>query len=162
MGRRKGDKGAANGANGRRRANNTGTLEKRGEKWLARWYVYTPQGKRLRKSQMIAAGNIDEARAKLRDLTEGNALMSAEKDLKRDMERLQGVKAEIQRFEFIIGVQYSYPNNCSVVSFKGKTYINMIRSIQESELERLVFSRLVEVGIPVEIESNMRGRDAQV
>ena len=99
MGRKKGDKGAANGANGRRRANNTGTLEKRGDKWLARWYVYTPQGKRIRKSQMIAAGSIDEARAKLRDLTEGNALMSAEKDIRRDMERLQGVKAEIQRFE---------------------------------------------------------------
>jgi hypothetical protein len=30
----------------------------------------------------------------------------------------------------------------------------MIRSIEESELERLVFSRLVELGIPVEIESN--------
>jgi hypothetical protein len=41
-----------------------------------------------------------------------------------------------------------------VVSFKGKTYVNMIRSIRESELERLVFSRLVERGIPVEIESN--------
>ena len=60
----------------------------------------------------------------------------------------------IERFEFIIGVQYTYPNNCSVVSFKGKTYINMIRSIRESELERLVFSRLVDQGIPVEIESN--------
>ena len=60
----------------------------------------------------------------------------------------------IERFEFIIGVQYTYPNNCSVVSFKGKTYVNMIRSIRESELERLVFSRLVERGIPVEIESN--------
>jgi hypothetical protein len=60
----------------------------------------------------------------------------------------------IERFEFIIGVQYTYPNNCSVVSFGGKTYINMIRSIGESELERLVFSRLVELGIPVEIESN--------
>ncbi len=99
MGRKKGDSGKAHGANGRRRANNTGTLEKRGDKWLARWYVYTPQGKRLRKSQMVAAESIDDARAKLRDLTEGNALMSAEKDIKRDLERLQGVKAEIQRFE---------------------------------------------------------------
>ena len=61
---------------------------------------------------------------------------------------------EIERFEFIIGVQYTYPNNCSVVSFRGKTYVSMIRSIRESELERLVFSRLVELGIPVEIESN--------
>jgi hypothetical protein len=51
-------------------------------------------------------------------------------------------------------VQYSYPNNCSVVSWNGKTYISMIRGIQESELERLFFSRLVELGIPVEVESD--------
>ncbi len=55
----------------------------------------------------------------------------------------------IERFEFIIGVQYSYPNNCSVLSYGDKTCINMIRSIREPELERLFFSRLVEVGIPV-------------
>ena len=60
----------------------------------------------------------------------------------------------VERFEFVIGVQYSYPNNCSVVSWNGKTYISMIRGIQESELERLFFSRLVELGIPVEVESD--------
>ena len=60
----------------------------------------------------------------------------------------------VRRVEFIIGPQRSYPNNCSVLSFGGKTYINMIRSIRESELERRFFSRLVELGIPVEIESN--------
>ena len=64
------------------------------------------------------------------------------------------MKLFIERFEFIIGVQYSYPNNCSVVSWNGKTYISMIRGIQESELERLFFSRLVELGIPVEVESD--------
>ena len=62
----------------------------------------------------------------------------------------------VERFEFIIGVQYTYPNNCSVLSYGDKTYINMIRSIRESELERLFFSRLVELGVPVEIESNER------
>lgn len=66
--------------------------------------------------------------------------------------------AYIRRLEFIIGVQRSYPNNCSVVSFGGKTYINMIRSIRETEVERLFFSRLVELGIPVEIEENERER----
>ena len=60
----------------------------------------------------------------------------------------------VDRFDFIIGVQYSYPNNCSVVTWQGRTYISMIRGIRESELERLVFSRLVELGVPVEIESN--------
>ncbi len=62
----------------------------------------------------------------------------------------------VERFEFIIGVQYSYPNNCSVVTYGGKTYISMIRGITETELERLFFSRLVELGIPVEIESNQQ------
>ena len=62
----------------------------------------------------------------------------------------------VERFDFIIGVQYSYPNNCSVVSWQGKTYISMIRGIRDSELERLFFSRLVELGIPVDIESNRR------
>ena len=62
----------------------------------------------------------------------------------------------VQRVEFIIGPQRSYPNNCSVLSYGGKTYINMIRNIRESELERRFFSRLVSMGIPVEIESNRR------
>ncbi len=62
----------------------------------------------------------------------------------------------VQRMEFIIGPQRSYPNNCSVLSYGGKTYINMIRSIRESELERRFFSRLVELGIAVELESNRR------
>jgi len=60
------------------------------------------------------------------------------------------------RFEFIIGVQTSYPNNCSVASYNGKTFINMIRWAKDAELERRFFSSLVELGIPVKIESNKR------
>ena len=45
----------------------------------------------------------------------------------------------IERMEFIIGPQRSYPNNCSVMSFGGTTYINMIRNTCESELERRFF-----------------------
>ena len=62
----------------------------------------------------------------------------------------------VSRMEFIIGPQFSYPNNCSVLSYDGKTCINMIRNIRESELERRFFSTLVELGIPVDIESNRR------
>ena len=64
--------------------------------------------------------------------------------------------AHVKRLEFIIGPQRSYPNNCSVLSYGGKTCINMIRNIRESELERRFFSRLVALGIPVEIECNRR------
>jgi hypothetical protein len=44
----------------------------------------------------------------------------------------------VERFEFVIGVQYTYPNNCSVATYNGKTYINMIRGIRESELDARV------------------------
>lgn len=60
----------------------------------------------------------------------------------------------VERMEFIIGVQYSYPNNCSVVTCNGVTLVNMIRSTRSSELERRFFSRLVELGVPVTIETN--------
>lgn len=62
----------------------------------------------------------------------------------------------VERLEFIIGVQKTYPNNCSVASCGNKTCINMIRNIEEPTLERKFFSRLVELGIPVTIESNER------
>ena len=63
----------------------------------------------------------------------------------------------VERIEFIIGVQATYPNNCSVASCGNVTCINMIRNIVEPELERRFFSRLVELGVPVKIESNQRG-----
>ena len=61
----------------------------------------------------------------------------------------------VERMEFIIGVQYTYPNNCSVVSLGNATYVNMIRNIRETELEQRFFSRLVELGVPVTIESKL-------
>lgn len=68
----------------------------------------------------------------------------------------EAMRPYVRRLEFIVGVQLTYPNNCSVVSCGGTTWINMIRSIRETDLERRFFSRLVELGVPVEIESNRR------
>jgi hypothetical protein len=68
-------------------------------------------------------------------------------DLPAEMERF------VRRMDFMIGVQHTYPNNCSVVSCGGMTCINMVRNIQETELERRFFGRLVRMGIPVLIES---------
>ena len=68
----------------------------------------------------------------------------------------ESAAAYVKRIEFIIGEQYTYPNNCAVASYGGRTYINMIRNIRETELERIFFSRLVSLGIPVEIETNER------
>ena len=66
----------------------------------------------------------------------------------------EAMAPHVARMEFIIGVQYSYPNNCSVVTCNGTTFINMIRSTQSPDLERRFFSRLVELGVPVTIETN--------
>jgi hypothetical protein len=75
-------------------------------------------------------------------------------------ERLpEAMRPMVERVEFVIGVQRSYPNNCSVVSAAGTTCISMIRRIRESELEQRFFARLVELGIPVEIESNSGGNE---
>ena len=65
----------------------------------------------------------------------------------------EAVAPYVERLEFIIGPQRSYPNNCSVASCGGRTYINMIRNIRQSDLERRFFSSLVEDGLAVEIES---------
>ena len=89
----------ANGVNGRRRANNTGTLEKRGKKWLARWYVYDADGKRIRKSRLLDAETVEEARTALRDLTEGNALITREKEIRRNLDALDGLAAERRAWE---------------------------------------------------------------
>ncbi|MBE6543753.1 MAG: hypothetical protein E7675_05080 [Ruminococcaceae bacterium] len=60
----------------------------------------------------------------------------------------------VDRFDFIIGPPASTPNNCSVVTYKGKVYINFIRNIKESELERIFFTNLVKLGLHVKIQSN--------
>lgn len=62
----------------------------------------------------------------------------------------------VSRLDFVVGVQATYPNNCSVLSYGGKTCINFIRNIRQSELERLFFTRLVELGLTVTVESNGR------
>ncbi|MBQ1372555.1 MAG: alcohol acetyltransferase [Oscillospiraceae bacterium] len=63
----------------------------------------------------------------------------------------------VRRMDLVIGTQRSYPNNCAVLSYGESTYISMIRKIRESELERRFFSRLVELGVPVRIESSDQG-----
>ena len=68
----------------------------------------------------------------------------------------EAMRPWVERMEFIIGPQRSYPNNCSVASYGNVTCVNMIRNIRESELERRFFSRLVELNVPVSIESNVK------
>ena len=61
----------------------------------------------------------------------------------------------VQRFDFILGVQATAPSNCGVISFKDKLYINFIRNIQEPTLESHFFRVLHDLGLTVEVQSNL-------
>lgn len=61
----------------------------------------------------------------------------------------------VKELGFVIGRARAKPGSCACVSLKNKMYISFSRKIKESELERLFFCKLVEMGIPVEIESNV-------
>ncbi len=60
----------------------------------------------------------------------------------------------VQRFDFILGVQAAAPHNCGMLSYKDTLYINFIRDIKESDLERHFYAVLHELGLPVTVESN--------
>ncbi len=60
----------------------------------------------------------------------------------------------VKRMDFILGMQAETHNNCGVISYGGKIYINFARNIMEPTLESLFFTKLVKMGIHVKIESN--------
>ncbi len=60
----------------------------------------------------------------------------------------------IKRFDFILGLQASKPNNCGVISFNGTLYLNFIRNSVESCLELRFYEVLRELGLHVLVESN--------
>lgn len=55
---------------------------------------------------------------------------------------------------FIIGRSRTNPGSGTCVGYNGNLYITFSRKIRETEFEKLFFRRFVELGIPVEIESN--------
>ncbi|MDP4132498.1 MAG: hypothetical protein Q8882_00620 [Bacillota bacterium] len=66
------------------------------------------------------------------------------------------MKKYVSRIDFVLGVQATCPNNCGILSYNGKLYINFIRNIKEPTLERKFFTFLKEMGLDVEIESNQK------
>jgi len=67
----------------------------------------------------------------------------------------QEMEPYIKDIGFIIGKSRNKPGACGCVSCKGNLYISFSRKIKETELEKLFFTKLVEMNIPVTIESNM-------
>lgn len=60
----------------------------------------------------------------------------------------------IDRFDIYMGIPFSSRTNCAIVSFQDTLTINFGSCIHESDVERFFFSKLVEDGIAVTIESN--------
>lgn len=64
----------------------------------------------------------------------------------------------VKELGFMIGKSRGKPGACACISYKNNLYISFSRKIKESEFERLFFTKLVEMGIPVTIESNEGGK----
>ncbi|NLG58008.1 MAG: hypothetical protein GX540_06320, partial [Clostridiales bacterium] len=61
-----------------------------------------------------------------------------------------------QRLDLVLGAALKTPINCSAVSAVGKTTITFSKTIREAEVERVFFTTLIALGVPVTIESNWR------
>lgn len=66
----------------------------------------------------------------------------------------ENMQKYIERFDFILGVQATGPYNCGVLSFNDTIYINFIRNIKESYLERAFHQVLRDMGVQATVESN--------
>jgi NRPS condensation-like uncharacterized protein len=64
------------------------------------------------------------------------------------------MKDYVNRFDFIMGIQASAPNNCGVLSWGDRTYVNFIRNIKEPSLEQSFYQVLRQLNIPVTVRSN--------
>lgn len=62
----------------------------------------------------------------------------------------------VERFDFTLSVQSRAPYNSGFLSYKDKSYLNIIRNIKEARLELALYQVLREEGIKVKAESNQR------
>jgi NRPS condensation-like uncharacterized protein len=66
----------------------------------------------------------------------------------------QGMAREVERVDFMLGNNPMNKNGCGVCSFGDRLIINFSRITTHAEVERLFFTRLIKMGIPVRIETN--------
>lgn len=62
----------------------------------------------------------------------------------------------INEMNFLLGRSRGKPGSASCISCKDKLFITFTRKIRQADTERYFFKSLVEMGVPVEIESNQR------
>ena len=61
-----------------------------------------------------------------------------------------------ERVELLLGAAKRTPLACAVVSAAGNTAVNFTKTVRDTLVERLFFTSLVQLGVPVLIESNWR------
>lgn len=61
---------------------------------------------------------------------------------------------EIERFEFIANPNAYTKLNCGIISFKDKIYISFGNLIENTEVQRIFFSKLRDMEVQVKIETN--------
>ena len=66
------------------------------------------------------------------------------------------MEPHVERIEGILGQPFSNRTNCAIMSYKGSLIVNFSSSIKETDVERLFFTKLVQDGIHVKIESNRK------
>lgn len=70
----------------------------------------------------------------------------------------ENMKPHIERVDIYMGQPYSTRTNCAVISFEDILTINFASSIVETDIERYFFTKLVQDGIHVKIESNREAK----
>ncbi|MDR0964310.1 MAG: alcohol acetyltransferase [Clostridium sp.] len=66
----------------------------------------------------------------------------------------EGMREHIERFDIYMGQPFSTRTNCAIISFGDVLTINFASSIQEADVERHFFTKLIQDHIKVRIESN--------
>ncbi len=62
--------------------------------------------------------------------------------------------SEVERIDFILGTNPINKTGCAVCSFNDKLVINFGSNTRDKSVERLFFTRLIRMGIPVKVEVN--------
>lgn len=66
------------------------------------------------------------------------------------------LSAHVTRLDFMLGSLYQNRVTCAVTSYNGNMIVNFTRAIEECDVPRGFFTRLVRLGIHVKVESNQR------
>jgi len=66
----------------------------------------------------------------------------------------EGMSKEVERVDFILGTNPINKTSCAVCGYKDKLVINFSGNTNSVEIEKLFFTRLIKMGIPVKISTN--------